>query len=94
MSATPSAHESGHDTPNTNANVEFKDYLYYAAVQRREEDLAMAPNSEIEKVDHDILGRLDLSMRLSSFLRLVRFQVPSSNPSQRLNFLTMKDGAI
>jgi hypothetical protein len=51
-----------------NANVEFKDYLYYAAVQRREEDLAMAPNSEIEKVDHDILGRLDLSMRLSSFL--------------------------
>jgi hypothetical protein len=50
MSATPSAY----DSPNTNANVESKDYLYYAAVQRREEDLAMSPNSEIEKVEKSV----------------------------------------
>ena len=42
-----------HDTfspyylPNT--KVEFEDYLYFAAVQRREEDLAYLPASEVEK---------------------------------------------
>lgn len=39
---------SAYDPPNT--NVEFEDYLYFAAVQRREEDLATMSSSEIEKV--------------------------------------------
>jgi hypothetical protein len=48
----PVGHESPtYDSPNTNTNIEFEDYLYYAALRRREEDLAMAPNSEIEKVE-------------------------------------------
>ena len=38
---------SSYDPPNT--NVEFEDYLYFAAVQRREEDLATG--FESEKVD-------------------------------------------
>lgn len=40
---------SAYDPPNT--NVEFEDYLYFAAVQRREEDLATMPTSEIGGVD-------------------------------------------
>lgn len=40
---------SSYDPPT--ANVEFEDYLYFAAVQRREEDLANLPISEIEKAD-------------------------------------------
>ena len=40
--------------PNSNSqstDVEFEDYLYFAAVQRRAEDLATMPASEIEKVE-------------------------------------------
>ena len=37
---------SAYDSQNT--NVEFEDYLYFAAIQRREEDLATMPASEIE----------------------------------------------
>jgi hypothetical protein len=40
---------SAYDPPST--NVEFEDYLYFAAIQRREEDLATMPTSEIEKVE-------------------------------------------
>ena len=40
---------SAYDPPTT--NVEFEDYLYFAAVQRREEDLATMPRSEVEKVE-------------------------------------------
>jgi hypothetical protein len=41
----------GHGTFSAfDTNVEFEDYLYFAAVQRREEDLATLPTSEIEKV--------------------------------------------
>ena len=39
---------SAYDAPN--AKVEFEDYLYFAAIQRREEDLATMPRSEkVEK---------------------------------------------
>ena len=38
---------SAYDPPNT--IVEFEDYLYFAAVQRREEDLATKPRSEIDR---------------------------------------------
>ena len=39
---------SPYDLPNT--KVEFEGYLYFAAVQRREGDLAYSPTSEVEKV--------------------------------------------
>jgi hypothetical protein len=39
---------STYDPPST--NVEFEDYLYFAAIQRREEDLATMPASEIERL--------------------------------------------
>ena len=38
---------SAYDIPNT--KVEFEDYLYFAAVQRRDEDIATLTTSEIEK---------------------------------------------
>lgn len=52
MSAEKVGHDSfsAYDLPS--ANVEFEDYLYFAAIQRREEDLAIMPmssNPEIEK---------------------------------------------
>jgi hypothetical protein len=46
----------GHDTFSvydpSNTNVEFEDYHYFAAVQRREADLATMSRSEIEKADN------------------------------------------
>ena len=46
--------KTGHDSFSAydafNNNVEFEDYLFFAAIQRREEDLAVMPRSEkVEK---------------------------------------------
>ena len=40
---------SSYDLPN--AKVEFEDYLYFAAIQRREEDLATLTTPQIEKLE-------------------------------------------
>jgi hypothetical protein len=40
---------SSYDLPNT--KVEFEDYLYFAAIQRREEDLATLTTSQVEYVE-------------------------------------------
>ena len=58
MKAPAESEKVGHDSGSAHSNpiqpdqqVEFEEYLHFAAIQRREEDLAGTPEPQVEKLE-------------------------------------------